>query len=301
MILKSLGHKTRSFGKLVSYVARGAECACPQSFARNLMVDPSDLAAVTAAFEANAEALQPRRGGNWCYHEIIALPKAVKGKTRAEGEAMLFELAGAYVDKRAPRQLVWGRVHWETDHPHLHLVISANEVRSARRKRLPKARFTQLVEALEAWKCDRWPELSHKLWHHRQGYNQQRRSHAETQATRRTGQVSDRNRLAEQLRAQFAAAKGSEDLQAALRQMGLQLYRRGQTWGVRERTGGRRHRLRKLGVLEAFEALRARLQAVDLRLERLAQDRRDACASKGREAGRERVLVQRADPHRGAS
>ena len=283
MILKSLGHKTRSFRPLLRYVARGTEPTQPQSFARNLMVDPSDLAAVTAVFEANARFLQPRQGGNWCYHEIIALPKAVKQTTKTTGEAMLFELAAAYVAKRAPRQLVWGRVHWETEHPHLHLVISANALRSPRRVRLPKARFTKMIEELEAWKCQRWPELTHKLWQHRHRYNQQRRSHAEAQVMRRTGRMSYRNRLAETLTAQFARAKGHDDLQATLARSGLTLYRRGQTWGVLEAATGKRHRLRKLGVLEAFEAMRSRLQEVEARLERLAQDRVAISAMKGRE------------------
>ncbi|MDO6732401.1 hypothetical protein Q4577_20420 [Marinovum sp. 2_MG-2023] len=111
----------------------------------------------------------------------------MKEKTKTEGEAVLFELAEAYVAKRAPRQLVWGRVHWETEHPRLHLVISANEVRSPRRVRVPKAKFTKLVEKLEAFKCTRWPDLPEKLWQHRKRDNRQRCTHAEEQVTRRTG------------------------------------------------------------------------------------------------------------------
>jgi hypothetical protein len=289
MILKSLGHKTRSFGKLLAYVARGAEgvqeSPC-RSFSRNLMGDGADLEAVTRAFEDNARFLRPRQGGNWCYHEIIALPKAVKEKTRAGGEAVLFALAEAYVAKRAPRQLVWGRVHWEAEHPHLHLVISANEVRSPRRVRVPKARFTKLVEELEAFKCARWPDLPEKLWQHRKRYNRQRRTHAEEQVTRRTGRASQRSQLAETLTALFAKARWLDDLDQSMAARGLKLYRRGQAWGVIDLASGKRHRLRSLGLLEAFRAMSDRILSQEQRLDLLMKAR--AC-DRERAGGRERT------------
>lgn len=289
MILKSLGHKTRSFGKLLAYVQRGAEAdGAGGVFSRNLICDAGDVQAVQQAFEENARYLKARRGGNWCYHEIIALPKAVKEKTRAEGEAVLFELADRYVAARAPRQLVWGRVHWEADHPHLHLVVSSNELRSPRRTRLPKARFTKLVEELEAFKCARWPEdLPEKLWQHRQRYNKQRRRHAEDQQTRRTGKASKRDGLAKTLAEFFARARWPEELSANLTAAGLTLYRRGRAWGVIETATSKRHRLRTLGVLDVFRAMEARMQALEKRLDYLAEARQ----GRGRETqrGRERV------------
>jgi len=296
MILKSLGHKTRSFGKLVAYVARGAEAGRAEghaaqdsscsSFSRNLMGAADDLDAVTRAFEENARFLRPRQGGNWCYHEIIALPKAMKEKTRESGEAVLFELAEAYVAKRAPRQLVWGRVHWETEHPHLHLVISANEVRSPRRVRVPRPEFTKLVEELEAFKCARWPDLPEKLWQHRKRYNRQRRTHAEEQVARRTGRVSQRSELAETLTALFAKARWPDDLDQSLAALGLKLYRRGRAWGVIDLASGKRHRLRSLGLLEAFRAMSDRILSQEQRLGRLMNAR--AC-DQGRVGGRERT------------
>ncbi len=300
MILKSLGHKTRSLSKLVAYVARGAgkdgagkdRAGEPRSFSRNLMADPNDVAAVEQAFEANARFLRPRRGGNWCYHEIIALPKAVKEKDKAEVEAMLFELAARYVEARAPRQLVWGRVHWETDHPHLHLVISANEVRSPRRVRVTRARFTALVEELEAFKCSRWPELPEKLWQHRKRYNRQRRCHAEDHLTRRTGRASYRADLAEKLAALFARVNWADDLSQALRAQGLALYRRGGTWGVLELATGKRHRLSRLGLRGAFEAMADRLRLLEQRLEAQAQARTDQTRAGARDCVRERVKEQ---------
>lgn len=294
MILKSLGHKTRSFGKLLAYVARGAEAGCeqtngPRSFCRNLMGDGDNLEAVIQAFEENARFLRPRQGGNWCYHEIIALPKSVKEKTRAEGEAVLFALAEAYVARRAPRQLVWGRAHWETEHPHLHLVISANEVRSPRRARVPKAKFTKLVEELEAFKCARWPDLPEKLWQHRKRYNRQRRSHAEEQASKRTGRASQREGLAETLAGLFAQARWPDDLDQSLAARGLKLYRRGQAWGVIDLASGKRHRLRTLGLLGAFRAMADRILSQEQRLDLLVKAR---AHDRERVGGRERTREQ---------
>jgi len=302
MILKSLGHKTRSLGKLVAYVARGAGTSGAgeaRSFSRNLMADPNDVAAVQQAFEANARFLRPRRGGNWCYHEIIALPKAVKEKDKAQVEAMLFELAARYVEARAPRQLVWGRVHWETEHPHLHLVVSANEVRSPRRVRVTRARFAALVEELEAFKCARWPEdLPEKLWQHRKRYNRQRRVHAEDHLTRRTGRASQRADLAERLAALFARVHWADDLDQALRAQGLALYRRGRAWGVLELATAKRHRLSRLGLQGAFQAMADRLRQLEQRLEGLTQARTRQERAGVRDCARERVREPR-NPARG--
>lgn len=293
MILKSLGHKTRSFGKLLAYVARGAQLESsdkPRSFGQNLICEAADLEAATRAFEDNARHLKPRRGGNWCYHEIIALPKAVKEKTRTEAEAVLFELAARYAQTRAPRQLVWGRVHWETDHPHLHLVVSANELRSPRRARLPKARFTKLVEELEAFKCERWADLPEKLWQHRKQYNRQRRRSAEAQMIRRTGQVSKRDTLSETLQSVFARAEWAEELGADLKRAGLKLYRRGRAWGVIETITGKRHRLQTLGVLKAFQDMSARIQMLETRLDILREARQPReVGGRAPLEGRERV------------
>ena len=289
MILKSLGHKTRSFGKLLAYVQRGADGQAG-AFSRNLMCDAQDVSEVVQVFEENARHLKARRGGNWCYHEIIALPKAVKDKTKAEGEAVLFELAARYVEARAPGQLVWGRVHWEADHPHLHLVISANALRSSRRTRLTKAKFTTLVEELEAFKCARWPELPEQLWQHRQRYNKARQSHAETHLIRRTGQRSKRVDIAETLSAFFVRVRWPEELSADLTKAGLRLYRRGRAWGVIETATGKRHRLRSLGVLDAFRAMEARMQTLEARLDILSEARQPRHrGAQTAQRGRERV------------
>lgn len=296
MIVKSLGHKAKSFAKLLAYVHRGSETSGQQSgtFSRNLVCDPGDLGAVTQAFGENARHLKARRGGNWCYHEIIALPKAVKEKIRAEGEVVLFELATRYVEARAPQQLVWGKVHWDADHPHLHLVISANALRSPHRTRIPKARFAKLIEELEAFKCARWPDLPQQLWQHRKRYNKIRRRPAEDQQIRRSGRASKRETLAETLKALFARARWPEELKAELTAAGLQLYRRGRAWGVIETASGTRHRLRTLGLLDAFQALQARISTLEARLDVLAEARLALEGARTAQRGRERVR----EPHR---
>ncbi len=156
MIVKSLGRKERCFGKLARYIDNGAEQGIVIS--RNLSVESSDRAAVVAAFEANADYLSPRRRGNWCYHDIIALPEHAGGL--ADTEVMLRDLAETYLSFRAPDQLAYGRLHIKTPKPHIHLMISANTVASPRRARLSRQAFQAARLQLENYKLERWPKLA---------------------------------------------------------------------------------------------------------------------------------------------
>ena len=58
--------------------------------------------------------------------------------------AILKSLAQEYLDRRAPDQLAFGRVHLNTDYAHIHLMISSNGIRSSSRKRLSRARFAEI-------------------------------------------------------------------------------------------------------------------------------------------------------------
>ena len=56
-----------------------------------------------------------------------------------------------YLRQRAPEQLAYGVIHLDTDHIHLHLMVSANRVRSADRVRLSKADFADIQRETERY------------------------------------------------------------------------------------------------------------------------------------------------------
>ena len=289
MIVKSLGRKERCFGKLARYIDNGAEQGIVIS--RNLSVGSSDRAAVVAAFEANADYLSPRRRGNWCYHDIIALPE--HAGSLADKEVMLRDLAETYLSLRAPDQLAYGRLHIKTPKPHIHLMISANTVASPRRARPRRQAFPAARLQPETYKLERWPKLTERLFGH-DSYNRYLSGVKEEAVRRRTGRGTKREELAARLSGIFTATKWWDELSAKLLGEGLKLYRRGKTWGVVDQKSGRKHRLQKLGLEQDWSELQGRMSVLHAQLQPVRDTQAQPDKSRLAGQGRERVR----DPQR---
>lgn len=284
MIIKSMARKDASFHQLVAYFhkeeGRGEDLRkgdTALSFARNLYFGSDNPDAAIKAFEANYQYLPKRRNGNALYHEIIVLEQEA-GVAQSRQAEILLDLAERYCAQRCPDQLVYGRIHQggETlkpaqkakttaqkpkgDYQHIHLMISANAVRSKRRVRLPKARFAEIQRELEAYKLENFPELSQLKLYNRDANDRTnaKTRNREQEAVARTGLPSKKQMMAERIGAHIAAAQSVDDLTRRLTSDGLELYQRGKMIGVEELVTGRRHRLKTLGAADAFQKLNAR-------------------------------------------
>ncbi len=159
MIIKSMSRKAPTFSQLIAYIGQNSDPSLGTVFARNIYADGLDAQAVAGQFLDNYRYLPERKNGNALYHEVIVLgPQAQLEK--AQVEAALCDLAERYCSKRAPHQLAWGRVHHDTGYPHIHLMISANAVRSDRRVRLDRKGLAKVQQDLEAWRDEQFPELN---------------------------------------------------------------------------------------------------------------------------------------------
>ena len=168
MIIKSMSRKVPTFGQLAEYIARGATVAHRSDqqtgtvFVRNLYASGQDRKSVVNQFLDNYYYLPARKGGNALYHEVIVLePQGHLQQEQIEGA--LHDLAERYCERRAPHQLAWGQVHHDTEFPHIHLMISANAVRSDRRVRMERAYFAQVQRDLEAWRAAHLPALNARV------------------------------------------------------------------------------------------------------------------------------------------
>ena len=248
MILKSMARKGPSFGQLINYINQGASAKDPL-FSRHIMGGERPNWA-EAQFLENHNLLPDRKNGNSLYHEIIAL-EAQEDVAAEDLRAALMKLAQYYTDLRAPRQLAYGRVHLDTKSPHIHLMISANELNKDRRKRLSQAAFRQIQIDLERFAKRELPNL--KL---RDIYDRSDRSkvqagrpkltRAEGEMIRRTGELSPRAKVAQILNQNVGPKTTWAKVQELAARMGWQLYQRGQSWGLI--VEGRKHRLKSLGV-----------------------------------------------------
>lgn len=252
MIVKSMSRKAPTFGQLAAYIGRDASPSSGTAFVRNIYADGRDQAEVVGQFLDNYRYLPERKGGNALYHEIVALepqphlaPEAV--------EAALHDLAERYCQQRAPHQLAWGRVHTDSDFPHIHLMISANAVRSDRRVRMDRQAFANVQRDVERWRAEHLPELrARKIYDRHDEKETPKQPIQEGEQVRREQKPSQKQRVFGQLLPLFQMAKDRASLETALGGEGFSLYRRGRSWGVIAQEGGRRYRLRTLGLEPAF-------------------------------------------------
>ena len=281
MIIKSLGRKagqgstgsagaSRVFGKLIRYMNRGIEeengkAVLWHNFYGQEGMEAAELHNV---FTRNASFSKEHKRGNVLYHEILSFSSEYlsRGARSDELERMVTDIGQEYLRNRAPKQLAYGVIHRETDHLHLHLMISANEVERRNREWLTKAEFATIQKELEAYVLARYPELGQTLIYGREAQSKERlKTQVHEQAMKsRTGAQSRKETLKNQLHQLFERAQSAEDLKRLLELDGIRVYVRGRSVGVVVREEGgleRKHRLSTLGLEAHYQATELRLTA----------------------------------------
>jgi len=257
MMIKSMARKSVSFGQLLDYF--GAPEKTGPALLHNLQSRQDDPAAIRCEFNTNAHLLPPRKNGNVLYHEILSFGD---GDEAALTPAILEDLTRRYLDLRAPYALAYAKAHFDTDCPHVHVLISANNVGASERLRLSKQRFGQIKTELEQFQRERYPFLANSLAQGRSRRPGDRRRVRETRSEqerhRRLQGKNDhapsrKEALREILATELVVAESGPDFYQRLMGHGLRLYRRGKTVGVEDLEGCRRYRLRTLGLAESFE------------------------------------------------
>ena len=258
MILKSMARKTATFGQLAGYMDRKAD---PRyAFYWNLDAPyGSSREEVVRLFEINDLLLKGRANGNRLYHEILSLKRA-EGLDPERQKAILHDLVSKWLAERAPGQLGYARMHVERGHVHYHIMLSANERGRDRPVRLPRAEFSRMQKDLEAYAMQRFPQLGVERRYGRDPKDRPRAPRQREDARRRrTGTPGDRERAAEVLREAFARARDGRELGEALAACGFRVHQRGDS--VSFEKGGRRYRLRTLGLEPEYRQLAERMSA----------------------------------------
>lgn len=257
MIIKSMSRKAPTFGQLMDYISRGSDQQTGTAFVRNVYAAPHDQSAVVGQFLDNYRFLPERKNGNALYHELVAL-EPQPHLTKSEIEAALHALAEQYCLQRAPHQLAWGRVHHDTDFPHIHLMISANAVRSDRRVRMDRAYFARVQRDLERWQEEHLPTIKGQTVYARQKERETPlQPIQEGEMVRRTKTPSQKQQVFETAHTILDEASSQQQAEQQLQAAGFELYQRGQTWGIRDVASDRRYRLRTLGLQPSFDRLLA--------------------------------------------
>jgi hypothetical protein len=244
MVIVSLSRKDGSFDQLLHYMLREPDGELDVLF--NTPILATSPADVIEAFEENFELLPCRSNGNALYHEILSLPPDVDMPRERQVEA-LRELAIRYLEERSELHLAVGVIHQDEPHLHMHLMISSNELGSKRRRSLKTAEFAAVKDKVWDFEARHYPSL-HRQWN-RSRDQAPRQTHREQSLTQRTGKRSQKQDVAEFVAACLQQAKSLNSFEQSLAQASYTLYTRGTSVGVQS-SGGRRYRLRTLGLSE---------------------------------------------------
>ena len=246
-----MSRKTRDFGQLIEYMADIAKTDTKYNVYQHVF--SRDEAHIETAFQRNADFLAKRKNGNYMYHEILSIKKAQRLEVSRQKE-ILRDIAYAYIRARACENLVYGTLHDDHEgHLHYHLLISANGFEAVKRTRLTKHQFDTVKKTLEQNVLSAYPELEQAVTMNREAGEKLSRKGAEQK--RRTGRVPERERVKVSLQAIFSGVNSKEALFIELEKAGLKLYVRGKTIGITDSVTGRNHRLKTLGLLDAFHGL----------------------------------------------
>jgi len=253
MIIKSMARKQPSFGQLIAYLDRDANGNSNAMLTHNLYGHALSSQAIEAEFLSNHSHLPKRKNGNALFHEVLVLEQNPNLSKSRQAE-ILKTLANEYLAKRAPDQLAFGRVHHNTDHAHIHLMISSNAVRSSRRKRLSKARFAEIQREIEQLALARFPELEDQLVYGRgHKHNQRKSTEREVQHKLRAGKPNQKDQVRFHFQQSLKKAANEAELNQFLKSDDLKLYRRGNQTGLESGITGKRYRLKTLGLQQSFE------------------------------------------------
>ena len=250
-----------------------------QELFHNLFVDGNEngCSAIEEQFIQNQKYAAYRTNGVVMYHEILSLSVH---DNKLVTEEMLLDMGRKYLEMRAPKAMAFGRTHFDRNNPHLHLMISGNEVESRKKAWVYKGEFKKIKRELEVYQRKQYPELG--MSHVQHGVKSteikpqkpaiQEKGRGERERSRRhrkTGnQPSEKERIAQAVRIcwQQGGLDGLEAFKTRLERFGLEIYERGKTVGVIDMATGRKHRLKTLGLQDEYQTVVERLKEIPKRV-----------------------------------
>lgn len=264
MIIKSMARKAPTFGQLISYIGREAG-EDESAFAHNLYHSGENDRLVEMQFRENYKKLEARKNGNALYHEIIALEPQPHLKPHEVAER-LYWIALYYCEIRAEGQLAWGKVHHDTDFPHVHLMISSNKAQCSKRVRLSRKEFAEIQKLTERMVNRHFPELKNEAVYDRASHAKDPSRFGSTlrrvegEMIRRTGKPSKKQEVAREVKSLMDRSADLGQLQMQLDQLGFSLHQRGSHHVLEEKNTGRRYRLKTLGLDRDMETILSKIR-----------------------------------------
>lgn len=201
------------------------------------------------------------------YHEIISLHRNEQAK--AITPEVVADLAREYMRLRGEHGVMLAVPHYDKEHIHVHIAVSALNYRTGTSFGLKKAQLHELKTSFQEYHRAKYPELTKSFPEHGKGV---RALHpAQVHALKRAD-------IVEQVRACFLLASSQQDFIARLRNVELHHYER----------GGKVTGIEYEGQKFRFARLLGDMQLADLPIERSEEKQTLAAIRAVRERQQER-------------
>jgi hypothetical protein len=259
-----MSRKEASFGQLLQYINKPKDKG-KTVVLYNFQDFADDLQQIETEFLENYEYAPKRKNGNAFYHEIISFSeKDAKFLT----EEILHDLVFEYLENRATGALCYAKAHFDKKNPHVHVIISANLIKSKKKLRITKGQFQTIKRDLEKYQKRKYSFLENSVvFEGREKKEKLKTTIKEGERERRIGNPKNKNRK-EQIASivKNCLCAGSErKFLEKLKAEGLKFYVRGKTAGVQEAQKGRKFRLQTLGVVSLYLAAEKRWENANKR------------------------------------
>lgn len=254
-----MSRKTASFSQLLNYINKGREKEDDYFFTHNIYAHtPYNI---VKEFLQNHKHLKKRKNTNSLFHEVISI-KYQQGYTKEELKEILKDLTEQYIKARANNCLVYAVIHEQHNQIHSHLMISSNEIENIKTHYFSKHQYKQIQDLTRKYAYEKYPRLEReetkeklKEQSRQSSKRKSKTVDSEIHLKKRTGLQTDKEKLRARLKTIFELAKNQDELLKYLRLEKLELYQRGQTFGILDQDTNKKYRIKTLDLENEFETM----------------------------------------------
>jgi len=182
----------------------------------------NDISKAIKELYHNDQYRKRRKGGVAFYHEILSLSKKDEQHINSE---MLHSIAHEYLKLRCSNGLAYCKAHLHhSKQPHLHFLISANEIASDKTMRISKALFKSIKLDMAAFEKDRFPNLVHSEVSHDKKNSRTKHQDIEAQTKKRTKTALEKEKISVIVKQALGRASTLTELKSSLRKDNIELY-----------------------------------------------------------------------------
>jgi hypothetical protein len=258
-----MSRKEASFKQLLSYINKPKHKG-KTALLYNFQNFSDKLKQVENEFLKNYEFAPKRKNGNALYHEIISFSEKDR---KFLTESILHDLAFEYLQMRAQGALAYAKVHFDKKCSHVHVVISANLIKSRQKLRITKGQFGNIKKKLEKYQQKEYPFLENSIVFSKTKKERIKQTVKEGERERRIKNKREKSRkeqIADIVKNCLCIGSEKEFLEK-LKTEGLKFYVRGKNVGVQETSKMRKFRLKTLGVASDYLKMKKRWQRANKR------------------------------------